>query len=334
MKYFILSVSLIALSACASKATLNSFADEPFIEAKVIAEPAPPVQIVEKVKPLPLPGQLKKLGGKAKTVKDADDPLVRVDEANSAATKEPVKAGYINAIQVYPFSSGALYRLYAAVNQVSDVALQPGEKLVSVSTGDTVRWIVGDTSSGTGTAQQVHILVKPIAADLKTNLVITSERRTYHLELESTETTYMSSLSWTYPDDDLIAIKKKNDSIAGIDTLPIDGALSFDNLNFRYRIIGAAAFAPARVFDDGAKVYIQFPSSLPQGEAPPLFVQGSEGKPALVNYRVKGNTYIVDRLFAVAELRLGVSPQSVVKIIRSDAAQPKRRYLFSTAGDK
>lgn len=334
MKYLVLSVSLLALSACANKATLSTFADEPFIEAKVIAEPAPPIQIVEKVKPLPLPGQLKKLGAKSKTTPEIDDPLTRVDAANAAATKEPVKAGYINAIQVYPFSSGALYRLYSAINQVSDIALQPGEKLVSVSTGDTVRWIVGDTSSGEGTAIQVHILVKPIAADLKTNLVITSERRTYHLELESTEATYMSSLSWTYPEDELISIKKKNEGLAGIDALPMDGAQNFDSLNFRYRIMGDAAFAPARVFDDGAKVYIQFPSSLPQGEAPPLFVQGSEGRPALVNYRVKGNTYIVDRLFAVAELRLGTRPQSVVKIFRSDAVQPKRRFLFSSAGDQ
>jgi type IV secretion system protein TrbG len=334
MNYLILTVSIVALSACTSKTTVNSFADEPFVEAKVIDEPAPAVQIVEKVKPLPLPGQLKKLGGKSKAVAEVHDPLARVDEANAAATKEPVKAGYINAIQVYPFSSGALYRLYSSVNQVSDVALQPGEKLVSVSTGDTVRWIVGDTTSGEGTAAQVHILVKPIAADLKTNLVITTERRTYHLELESTETTYMSSLSWTYPDDDLIAIKKKNDGVASIDTMPMEGAQSFDNLNFRYRIEGSASFAPSRVFDDGAKVYIQFPSSLPQGEAPPLFVQGSNGKPALVNYRVKGNTYIVDRLFAAAELRLGTQPQAVVKIFRTDAVQPKRRYLFSSAGDQ
>jgi type IV secretion system protein VirB9 len=292
------------------------------------------VQIVEKVRPLPLPGQLKKIGRKSKAVEEIDDPLMRVDEANATATKEPVKAGYINAIQVYPFSSGALYRLYSAVNQVSDVALQPGEKLVSVSTGDTVRWIVGDTTSGEGAVQQVHILVKPIAADLKTNLVITTERRTYHLELESTETTYMSSLSWTYPADDLIAIRKKNDGLAGVDTIAMEGAHTFDNLNFRYRIIGDAAFAPARVFDDGAKVYIQFPSSLPQGEAPPLFVQGSNGKPALVNYRIKGNTYIVDRLFALAELRLGTKPQAVVKIYRTDAVQPKRRFLFSRTGDK
>jgi len=334
MKTLLIAVSALALCACANREIAKTFADGPFVEAKEIPEPAMPVEVVETVKPLPLPGQLKKLGTKAKKADEIDDPLMRVDEANAAATREPVKADYVNAIQVYPYSSGALYRLYAAINQVSDVALQPGERLVSVSTGDTVRWIVGDTTSGGGTTAQVHILVKPIAPDLKTNLLITSERRTYHLELESTEATSMSSLSWTYPEDELIAIKKRNDEVSVAASVPLAGVESFDQLNFRYRIVGVANFAPARVFDDGAKVYIQFASSLPQGEAPPLFVQGSNGAPALVNYRVKGNTYIVDRLFAVAELRLGAKPQAIVKIIRTDAAQPKRRLLFSRNGDR
>lgn len=90
-------------------------------------------------------------------------------------------------------------------------------------------------------------------------------------------------------------------------------------LKFRYRIEGDAPWKPARVFDDGAKVYIQFPSGLAQSEAPPLFVIGPDGKPALVNYRVRGTTYIVDRLFAAAELRLGTAPQRVVRIVRTDA---------------
>lgn len=336
MKVLVLSVSVFALAACTSQAKLNSFADEPFVEAKIIGEPEAPVKVVETPKVLPLPGQLKKLPGKKKdgTIEEIDDPLMRVDDANAQATKEPTKAGYVNAIQVYPYSPGALYRLYASVNQVSDIALQPGEKLVSVSTGDTVRWIVGDTTSGEGTLAQVHILAKPIAADLSTNMVITTERRTYHLELQSTEMTSMSSLSWSYPTDDLIAIRKKNEGLTGADGISIDDAQTFDNLNFRYRIEGRGDFAPARVFDDGSKVYIQFPSSLPQGEAPPLFVQSSGGTPALVNYRVKGNTYIVDRLFASAELRLGSKPQSVIRIIRTDAVQPRRRYLFSARGDK
>jgi P-type conjugative transfer protein TrbG len=86
-----------------------------------------------------------------------------------------------------------------------------------------------------------------------------------------------------------------------------------------YRIEGDAPWKPRQVFDDGIKVYIQFPSGLAQSEAPPLFVIGPDGKPALVNYRVRGTTYIVDRLFAAAELRLGTAPQRVVRIVRTDA---------------
>src|SRR3546814_259917 len=122
-----------------------------------------------------------------------------VCSSDRAARLEPTRHGYVNAVQVYPFTRGALYRLYAAPEQVSDIALQPGEKLVAVSAGDTVRWVVGDTTSGTGDEQQVHVLVKPVAPDLKTNLVITTDRRAYHLEMESTEGTYMASVSWHYP---------------------------------------------------------------------------------------------------------------------------------------
>ena len=71
------------------------------------------------------------------------------------------------------------------------------------------------------------------------------------------------------------------------------------------------------MFDDGRKVYIEFPSGIIQGEAPPLFVVGSEGENQLVNYRMKGRFYIVDQLFAAAELRLGQYPLLVFRISRT-----------------
>lgn len=330
MRMILLLSTALTLSACAGKETASTFADEDLKEAVVVPDPPKEMKVIVQPKPLPLPGQLKKVDTKkTKRAEDEfDDPHMRVDEANAAAKLEPKKSGYINAIQVYPFTQGALYRLYTAVNQVSDIGLQPGEKLQSVSAGDTVRWVVGDTTSGEGTAQQVHVLVKPIAAGLKTNLVITTDRRTYHLELESTDETYMSALSWTYPEAELFAISKRNEEAIGTGSIPVDAGSSFENLHFRYRIEGRAPWKPLRAFDDGSKVYIQFGESLPKGEAPPLFVASSKGEPALVNYRVKNNTYIVDRLFAVAELRLGRDPQSIVRIIRADAVQPKSRFNF------
>jgi type IV secretion system protein VirB9 len=181
----------------------------PFKEARREPEKKPPVRIVEVPKPLPLPGQLKPVPEKKAKAKDEKPPKERVTEANALAKIEPAKDGYINAIQVYPYTKGALYQLYAAPAQVTDIALEPGEKLVSVSAGDTVRWVVGDTTSGAGKAAQVHILVKPIGANLETNLVITTDRRTYHLEMHASQSTYMASVSWTYPASELLALKKQ-----------------------------------------------------------------------------------------------------------------------------
>jgi type IV secretion system protein VirB9 len=317
-----------SLGACATNIKVPEI---PIFDSQAMAaaqrEPDPklPVRYVEVPTPLPLPGQLKPVGKDADKRKDTRPPSERVAAANTAARLEPVKDGYINAIQVYPYTKGALYQLYAAVNQVTDVALEAGEKLVSVSAGDTVRWVVGDTTSGEGKEAQVHILVKPVGADLETNLVITTDRRTYHLEMRSSGKTYMASVSWTYPAAELVSLRRQRDEAAASLASIADSGVNIDQLRFRYRIEGDAPWKPRQVFDDGAKVYIQFPSGLAQSEAPPLFVIGPDGKSALVNYRVRGTTYIVDRLFAAAELRLGTAPQRVVRIIRTDAVWRETR---------
>jgi type IV secretion system protein VirB9 len=318
-----LAVLLLSAPALAGCAQLQK---PPEIALDDVAEPATlqadrpgPVQIVELRKPLPLPGQLKPLpGGKAPP--EPGDPTVRVKEANAAARVQPVRDGFINAVQVYPFSGGALYQVYTAPGDVTDVALQDGEQLVGsgpVAAGDTVRWIIGDTESGAGATKKVHILVKPTRPDLVTNLVINTDRRTYLLELRSTEQTYMASVSWQYPEDQLIALRRQN--AAAATAAPIDAGIDVSRLRFRYQITGdAPPWRPLSAFDDGSKVYIEMPRGLAQGEAPPLFVIGPQGDGQLVNYRVRQNYYVVDRLFGAAELRLGGDHQQTVRISRTD----------------
>ncbi|MBN5086476.1 P-type conjugative transfer protein TrbG, partial [Stenotrophomonas maltophilia] len=224
---------------------------------------------------------------------------------------------YVNAIQVWPFTDGALYQVYAAVGRVTVISLQPGEELVTVAAGDTVRWIVGDTSSGSGADLRVNVLVKPIRSGLKTNLVITTNRRTYLLELASTEKTWMASASWEYPRDRMLALQRRAQAASA--AAPVDSGLSLENLRFRYAVSGSnPSWKPLRAFDDGAKVYIQFPVGIAQGELPPLFVIGPEGDGQLVNYRFRSPYYIVDRLFGAAELRLGGDKGDVVRIERTD----------------
>lgn len=224
-----------------------------------------------------------------------------------AARVQPEGTGFVNAIQVFPYTEGALYQVYAKPGQVTDIALQEGEQLVGsgpVASGDTVRWMIGDTVSGIGNAARVHILVKPVRPDITTNLVINTDRRTYHLELRANPSVYMASVSWTYPQDQLIAVRQARAEAER--TAPAAAGVDLSLLNFRYSIDGdRAEWRPLRAFDDGTRVFIEFPDSAAQGELPPLFVIGPSGEAELVNYRVSGRYMIVDRLFGQAELRIG-----------------------------
>jgi P-type conjugative transfer protein TrbG len=250
--------------------------------------------------------------------------LRRVAEANRGATQEPAAQGFINAAQIYPYADGALYKVYTAPERVTDIALQPGEALVAVAAGDTVRWVIGDTTSGSGVNKRTHILVKPFAANLSTNVVITTDRRSYHLSLNSTTGAAMAALSWTYPQDELIALRRVAEERQA--STPISSGFALDQLHFNYEVSGdQPAWRPLRAFDDGRQTFIEFPATLGVGEAPPLFLVDPKGEAQLVNYRLQGRFYVVDRIFDAAELRLGTKKQQIVRITRVTDASQRRR---------
>ena len=237
-------------------------------------------------------------------------------ERSRAAARGPTRGVYVGAIRVYPFTKGSLYHLITSPGRVSDIALEPGETLTSVAAGDTVRWNVGDTTSGTGDTLRTHIMIKPQAPDLHTNLVITTDRRVYHLALESRSEAAMVAVRWRYPGDSQVFARETPDEAVAAST--IDPA----SLDFGYTIHGDdAPWRPLRAFDDGRQVFIEFPADLGSGAAPPLFVLGPEGRAELVNYRVDGHYYVVDRLFEVAQLRLGEENQKIVHVCSSRASR-------------
>ncbi|CAJ0796575.1 P-type conjugative transfer protein TrbG [Ralstonia holmesii] len=314
-----LPLLLFALSGCATHSKLPPAIslDEP-VQALPLPEPPRPVEVVEVPQVLPMPAQMKPLPktDEAKPMLEPADEKVRVSRANAEARVAPTREGFVNAIQVWPFSDGALYQVYAAPGRVTVIALQPGEDLVTVAAGDTVRWIVGDTSSGAGDELRVKVLVKPIRSGIKTNLVVTTSRRTYLIELTSTEKAWMASVSWEYPKDRMLALQRQAQAAQAA---PADMGLSLEKIRFRYAISGSnPPWKPMHAFDDGEKVYIQFPAGIAQGELPPLFVIGVQGDGQLVNYRFRPPYYIVDRLFSAAELRLGGDKGDVVRIERTD----------------
>lgn len=313
----------LGLAACASHTPpAPRIALDPPIQAHLIPNAPKPVEVVATPVPLPLPGQLKALDVARPEPHEAADPRERVTRANAAARVQPDRSGFVNAMQIWPFSAGALYQVYASPERVTDVALQPGEKLISISAGDTTRWVIGDTSSGTGTDVQVHVLVKPTRPDLKTNLLIYTDRRSYHLELTASQSAWLASVSWDYPQDRLLALRSHASEATQLQ--PVEAGVAVEQLRFRYKITGDnPSWRPQLAFDDGSKVYIQFPAGIAEGEMPPLFVISDKGQAQLVNYRFRSPYYVVDGLFGAAELRLGEKPQSVVRIARTDG-QPER----------
>lgn len=275
--------------------------------------PDPPALADDRPRPLHVPPPWTPARGGKRGATEAKEAIARIETANNAARVEPRQKGYFNAVQIFPYSPGALYQIYASPGQITDIALEPGEQLVGsgpVAAGDTVRWVVGDTESGSGDLRRVHIMVKPTRPGIETNLIVNTDRRTYLIELRSREKPYMPSVAWFYPEDRTGRARSKP---------PVPFIPDVSLRRYRYVVEGhSPPWRPVNAYDDGRKVYIEFSPGIVQGEMPPLFIVGPEGKPEIVNYRAYKNILIVDRLFAAAELRLGGENQEKVRIVRSD----------------
>jgi len=310
--YWLATTALLA--ACAPteppKLVRAQPVEPPKLEVLIEPETVPAFQ--QTLKPLPAEGD------DGQEVKGLD----AIKAAHADARIQSAPDGFINASQYFAFQEGALYELHTAPGYVTTVALQPGEQLINYAIGDTARWVVGDVAKG----DQTLLLVKPTKPKLSTNLVITTDKRIYLLEASSHKgATYNASIAWTYPQESIsqqvAAIDAENDRRA--DT--IVAGVPIDQLNFDYTINGdKPRWRPVRAFDDGAKVYIEFPQNLATTEAPPLFVTDDGGDGQLVNYRAKERYYVVDRLFDLAELRLD---DTVVRISRDRSGFSWKRWL-------
>jgi type IV secretion system protein TrbG len=248
-------------------------------------------------------------------------------QAASATRLKPVQ-GQDGSIQ---FLFGAQQpSVVCAVLQVCDIQLQPGEQVNSIHLGDQARWLVEPAITGQGPAEVQHLIIKPMDVGLETSLVVTTDRRTYHIRLRSHRRDFMPRVSFTYPEDAMAkweAIKSKENRARKIkqsQTLPETNAYLGD-LDFLYQITGPAAWKPLRVYNDGKKTIIQMPKTFTQKEAPVLMVVRKDGgffakeEATMVNYRLQKDRYIVDSVFDKAFLIAGVgSQQSRVTITKGD----------------
>ena len=282
------------------------------------APPPPPLTLVTKAVPPPEPEPAPLTGAQL---------LAQQPQEVQEAVKQHQQDGAWQVYktprrELYPYDEGQEPAVDCAPLRTTDIQLEPGETITDVASGDSERWLVTPASSGDPRNPTPHLAIKPTAAGISTNLTIYTTKHIYHLTLRSRPGHAMQEVEFYYPDELLAAMKKADEAAAqakakagsGTDVDPPGAVVpvaSVDpgQLNFSYTISGPQKpFRPVRAFDDGRHVYIQMPAGMKASEAPALMVAAGSGS-QMVNYRVRGDYYVVDRLFDEAVLVSGVGRQ-------------------------
>ena len=239
--------------------------------------------------------------------------------ANLAARAPSREDGFVGGVQMFAFAPGRVYEVWTAPLRVTTLTLSPGETLQSKAAGDTVRWQIGEASSGSGADARTHVMLKPLQQNLATNLVLTTNRRVYLIELKSgSAETFNAAVAWIVdelaPEVEPAPMLQPSAPLIDPDAV-LDGRYRIEPRGRRPR------WTPTSVFNDGRRTFITFAPDMQVDEAPALFVTAADGERQMVNYRQLGGLFIVDRVFDRGELRLGDRRPQIVRIVRLGGAR-------------
>ena len=212
-----------------------------------------------------------------------------------------------NSTMVFRYAPNQVYKIYCRTGYLTDIQLHEGEKIKFVGGGDTSAWALNSTTVD----KTPHLYIKPVVDTSTTNIIITTDKRSYQLIVNSSNW-YNPMVKWVYDQEaqQMNLLQQKRDEEEVTDNLKV----SYDQLNFDYKIKNnGAKDTPTMVLDDGEKTIIKFKKS--SSKLPALFVRerGKKGV-TLVNFKVKDNCFILDRLIDEAELRY--SDNEIVTITR------------------
>lgn len=205
--------------------------------------------------------------------------------------------------------------LVCSLLHVCDIALEPGENVVDIKVGDSLRWIIERSASGSEQGIIEHVTVKPTDLNLQSNLRIYTDRRTYYLDLKSSAQEYMPAVAFNYPESSLKKYNQIKQSLQEYTSKNVvsagDNLQLISKLNFNYELSGDEQIMPLRVFNDGSKTYIQMPPEVFKQSLPALVAINQKGslfkeeQTALLNYRIVNQDYVVDSLPNNLRLILG-----------------------------
>lgn len=245
---------------------------------------------------------------------------------------------------VFTYGSG-IPTVVCALFEITDISMEKGERVFTVQLGDSTRWLIDSAVSGSGENRTEHIVVKALDNGLKTSLIITTNRRTYHIALKSSQKDFMPAVSFNYPGQNLklnspqyeisepvhrfdYSLAEKSGASSGVSSVSnqyeskengrADGSISVGTYNYSYSVEGDDSLLPLNAFDDGVNTYIQFPSNLRHEDLPTVFRVTNDGLPllggektAILNFRIEDNTFVIDGIYDHLRLVSGSDDKSI-----------------------
>jgi len=288
--------------------------------------PPPPLTLVTKATPPP-ESEPSPLTGAQLLAQQPEEVQAAVKQHQQGGTWQTYKT---RRHELYPYDEGQEPVVDSAPLRTTDIQLEPGETITDVASGDSERWLVTPASSGDPRNPTPHLAIKPTAAGISTNLTIYTTKHIYHLMLRSRVGHQIQEVAFYYPEEleeamqdaDHAAAKAHDPQSESDGVVASLASLDPGVLNFSYAVSGPKVpWRPIRAFDDGTHVFIQMPATTKSSEAPALMVAAGDGS-EMVNYRVRGDYYVVDKLFDQAVLVSGVGrDQDRVSIRYTGAAR-------------
>lgn len=224
-----------------------------------------------------------------------DRDLKTLSKLDLLDAKQVAGTAYKAGLVTFAYGSG-IPTVVCALLELTDLAFEKGESILSVQLGDSVRWNIESAISGSANDSVEHLIVKPLEAGLKTSMLITTDRRTYHIRLKSTEADFMPAVVFSYPNSLKLPSKKhygddsylqytsnydsnedhndysetnsslkyyssvQNVSYEGKSRPALNVAATYNDStqrrNYNYSVDGDSKIIPQNVYDDGKRTFI------------------------------------------------------------------------------
>jgi len=220
-----------------------------------------------------------------------------------------------NRIRTMAYDANQIVKILGKTGIQSTIEFAEDERIENVAVGDSSAWQI------TPNRRASLLFVKPLKSSSRTNMTVVTDKRTYMFDLVSGERSASAvyALKFSYPNEKKAEpVKPVQQQTAAVQAP--SPTMTADKLHFDWKTKGNGKLLPARIFDDGASLYLAWDRETP---LPAILTQSEDRKEGPVNYRMSGEYIVISPIPANLVLRYG-SKSAVLWPGRRIVPQPQQ----------